>query len=36
MIIDLPGHARLVREVIFRYRSLNNAARRAVVELWGI
>jgi hypothetical protein len=34
MIIDLPGHARLVREVI--YRSLNNAARRAVVELWGI
>jgi len=36
MIIDLPGNARVVREVIFRYRKINNAARRAVVELWGI
>jgi hypothetical protein len=36
LIVDLPGNARRVREVIFRYRSLNNAARRAVVELWGI
>lgn len=35
LIVDLPGHARRVREVIFRYRKLNNAARRAVVELWG-
>jgi hypothetical protein len=35
LIIDLPGYARRVREVIFRYRTLNNAARRAVVELWG-
>jgi hypothetical protein len=34
LIIDLPGNARHVHEVIFRYRSLNNAARRAVVELW--
>jgi hypothetical protein len=35
LIVDLPGNARRVREVIFRYRKLNNAARRAVVELWG-
>jgi hypothetical protein len=35
LIVDLPGRARLVREVIFRYRTLNSAARRAVVELWG-
>jgi hypothetical protein len=35
LIVDLPGNTRRVREVIFRYRSLNNAARRAVVELWG-
>ena len=36
LIVDLPGRARMVREVIFRYRTLNDAARRAVVELWGI
>jgi hypothetical protein len=36
LIIDLPGDARRVREVIFRYRSINRAARRASVELWGI
>jgi len=36
LIVDLPGNSRMVREVIFRYRKLNNAARRAVVELWGI
>ena len=35
LIVDLPGNARRVREVIFRYSKLNNAARRAVVELWG-
>jgi len=35
IFIDLPGDARRVREVAFRYRKLNNAARRAVVELWG-
>jgi hypothetical protein len=35
IIIDLPGDARRVREVVFRYRKLINTARRAVVELWG-
>lgn len=35
LVIDLPGNARQVREVVFRYRKLNNVARRAVVELWG-
>jgi len=35
IMIDLPGNARQVREVVFRYRKLLNAARRAVVELWG-
>ncbi|MCX6561522.1 MAG: hypothetical protein NTZ26_13530 [Candidatus Aminicenantes bacterium] len=32
---DLPGEVRKVREVTFRYRKLNNAVRRAVIELWG-
>jgi hypothetical protein len=35
ILIDLPGDARRVREVVFRYRKLLNSARRAVVELWG-
>jgi len=35
ILIDLPGKVRNVREVVFRYRKLQNAARRAVVELWG-
>jgi hypothetical protein len=35
LIIDLPGEARRVKEVVFRYRKLNNAVRRSVVELWG-
>jgi hypothetical protein len=35
LTLDLPGDARKVREVTFRYRKLNNAVRRAVVELWG-
>jgi hypothetical protein len=35
LVLDLPGGARRVSEVIFRYRKLNNAARRAVVELYG-
>ncbi len=35
LTLDLPGEARKVREVTFRYRKLNNAVRRAVVELWG-
>ncbi len=34
-MLDLPGEARKVREVTFRYRKLNNAVRRAVIELWG-
>lgn len=34
-IIDLPGGARRVRRVDFRYRSLLRTARRAEVELWG-
>jgi hypothetical protein len=35
LVIDLPGNARKVSEVGFRYRKLNNAVRRATVELWG-
>jgi len=35
LILDLPGNVRIVREVIFHYRTLNFAADRAVVELWG-
>ncbi len=35
LVIDLPGDARKVSEVGFRYRKLNNAVRRATVELWG-
>ena len=35
IVVDLPGDARRVRQVVFRYRKLNNSARRAVVELWG-
>jgi hypothetical protein len=34
-IIDLPGGARRVRRVDFRYRSLLRTARRAEVDLWG-
>ncbi|MDP2915892.1 MAG: hypothetical protein Q8O91_10620 [Candidatus Aminicenantes bacterium] len=34
-IVDLPGGARRVRRVDFRYRSLLRTARRAEVELWG-
>lgn len=34
-IIDLPGAARRIRKVDFRYRSLLRTARRAVVELYG-
>ena len=34
-IIDLPGGARRVRRIDFRYRSLLRTARRAEVELWG-
>jgi len=34
-IIDLPGGARRVSRVDFRYRSLLRTARRAEVELWG-
>jgi hypothetical protein len=36
LVIDLAGDARRVREVIFRYRKINNTARRASVELYGI
>jgi hypothetical protein len=35
LVLDLPGEVRKVREVTFRYRKLNNAVRRAVIELWG-
>lgn len=35
LVIDLPGAARKISEVSFRYRKLNNAVRRATVELWG-
>ncbi|MBM3294238.1 MAG: hypothetical protein FJY82_06890 [Candidatus Aminicenantes bacterium] len=35
ILIDLPGDARRVSQVVFRYRKLLNTARRAVVELWG-
>ncbi len=35
LFIDLPGGTRIVRQVSFRYRTLNNAARRAMVEVWG-
>jgi len=34
-IIDLPGAARRIRRVDFRYRSLLRTARRAMVELYG-
>lgn len=34
-IIDLPGGARRVRRIDFRYRSLLRTARRAEVEIWG-
>ena len=34
-IIDLPGGARRVKRVDFRYRSLLRTARWAEVELWG-
>ncbi|MDD8025365.1 MAG: hypothetical protein PHI34_02545 [Acidobacteriota bacterium] len=35
LLIDLPGGARKISEVTFRYRKVNDAVRRAVVELWG-
>jgi len=35
LFIDLPGEARRVREVKFWYRTLNRAARRAEVWLYG-
>ena len=34
-IVDLPGGARRVRRIDFRYRSLLRTARRAEVEIWG-
>lgn len=34
-IIDLPGGERRVTRVDFRYKSLKQSARRAVIELWG-
>ncbi|MBN1938428.1 MAG: hypothetical protein JW843_02510 [Candidatus Aminicenantes bacterium] len=35
LYIDLPGSARSVREVIFRYRKIASASRRATIELYG-
>jgi len=35
LMIDLPGEARRVRRVEFRYRMITRDIRRAVVELWG-
>jgi hypothetical protein len=35
VILDLPGDRRKVREVVVLYFKLNNAARRAVIEVWG-
>ena len=35
LMIDLPGEARRVRRVEFRYRMVARDIRRAVVELWG-
>ena len=34
-VFDLPGGARRVRRIDFRYRSLIKTARRAEVEFWG-
>jgi len=33
--IDLPGVARTVREVVFRYRKIASASKRAMIELYG-
>jgi hypothetical protein len=35
LFIDLPGGTRIVRQINFRYRTLNSAARRAMIEVWG-
>jgi hypothetical protein len=35
LFIDLPGEARRVREVRFWYRTLNRAARRAQIWIYG-
>ena len=35
LVLDLPGELRRVQEVILKFRKLNNAARRAVIEVWG-
>jgi len=34
-VIDLPGGARRVRRIEFRYRELIGKTRRAAIELWG-
>ena len=34
-VIDIPGPARVIRQVDFRYRSLLLGGERAVVSLWG-
>lgn len=35
-IIDLPGEARLINKVVFRYRSVGSSSKgRAVVVVWG-
>lgn len=34
-VFDLPGGARRIRRIDFRYRSLIKMARRAEVEFWG-
>jgi len=34
-VIDLPGGARRVRRIEFRYRELIRKTRRAAIELWG-
>jgi hypothetical protein len=33
--IDLPGNARRIRRIEFRYRELIRKTRRAAIELWG-
>ncbi|MCL4695037.1 MAG: hypothetical protein KJ060_21305 [Candidatus Hydrogenedentes bacterium] len=35
-IIDLPGEARLINKIVFRYRSVGTSSKgRAVVVVWG-
>lgn len=34
-VIDLPGNARIVTKVVFRYTNLNDGKGNARVELWG-